>query len=163
MLPVRKSCVAAMSRSPFLGVTRLDLLPMRTRASALASSVWGRWRFISSPSKSALYGVHTHSLNLVKKILLIIYGSSLTRNKYFAVHSPESPPLKNLGPVAHDGDPVQGRLTVEQDQVVVDHVTLNNVAGAEVLRDLERLKWVTHLNHVTQKKVNFSPSSCLRT
>lgn len=36
---------------------------MRTRASALASSVWGRWRFISSPSKSALYGVHTHSLN----------------------------------------------------------------------------------------------------
>lgn len=37
--------------------------PMRTRASALASSVWGRWRFISSPSKSALYGVQTHSLN----------------------------------------------------------------------------------------------------
>lgn len=37
--------------------------PIRIRASALASSVWGRWRFISSPSKSALYGVHTHSLN----------------------------------------------------------------------------------------------------
>ena len=55
--------------------------------------------------------------------------------------------------MAHDGDPVQGRLTVEQDQVVVDHVTLNNVAGAEVLRDLERLKWVTRLNHVTQKKL----------
>lgn len=28
--------------------------PIRTSASALASSVWGKWRFISSPSKSAL-------------------------------------------------------------------------------------------------------------
>ena len=27
-----------------------------------ASSVCGRCRFISSPSKSALYGAHTHSL-----------------------------------------------------------------------------------------------------
>lgn len=38
--------------------------PIKTSASAFASSVWGRWRFISSPSKSALYGVQTHSLNL---------------------------------------------------------------------------------------------------
>lgn len=37
--------------------------PISVSASALASSVCGRWRFISSPSKSALYGVHTHSLN----------------------------------------------------------------------------------------------------
>lgn len=35
---------------------------MRMRASALASSVWGRWRFISSPSKSALKGLQQHSL-----------------------------------------------------------------------------------------------------
>ncbi len=39
-----------------------SLTPMSTSASALASSVCGRWRFISSPSKSALYGVQTHSL-----------------------------------------------------------------------------------------------------
>ena len=38
------------------------LTPMRMRASALASSVCGRCRFISSPSKSALNGAHTHSL-----------------------------------------------------------------------------------------------------
>lgn len=44
---------------------QLDLhTPIKTSASAFASSVWGRWRFISSPSKSALYGVQTHSLNL---------------------------------------------------------------------------------------------------
>lgn len=89
--PVRKSWMAAIRGSPFLGVTRLALVyltqtqrfslrrvlrshdtrvseaslsltPMRMSASALASSVCGRWRFISSPSKSALYGVHTHSL-----------------------------------------------------------------------------------------------------
>ena len=30
--------------------------------SALASCVWGRCRFISSPSKSALYGLHAHGL-----------------------------------------------------------------------------------------------------
>lgn len=43
-------------------VLRRRPTPIRIRASALASSVCGRWRFISSPSKSALYGVHTHSL-----------------------------------------------------------------------------------------------------
>mmetsp|Transcript_8521 Transcript_8521/g.15757 ORF Transcript_8521/g.15757 Transcript_8521/m.15757 type:complete len:204 (-) Transcript_8521:41-652(-) len=36
---------------------------MRRLASARASSVCGRWRFISSPSKSALYGLQQHSLN----------------------------------------------------------------------------------------------------
>mmetsp|Transcript_19776 Transcript_19776/g.62921 ORF Transcript_19776/g.62921 Transcript_19776/m.62921 type:complete len:220 (-) Transcript_19776:1382-2041(-) len=59
---VRKSWLAAISTSPFLGVARLACTPMRWMASALASSVCGRCRFISSPSKSALYGLHTHSL-----------------------------------------------------------------------------------------------------
>ena len=37
--------------------------PMSVMASALASSVWGRCKFISSPSKSALKGLQQHSLN----------------------------------------------------------------------------------------------------
>jgi hypothetical protein len=56
------TCVAAMSTSPFLGVHRLLTEPISVMASARASSVWGRCRFISSPSKSALKGEHTHSL-----------------------------------------------------------------------------------------------------
>lgn len=40
------------------------LTPIRIRASARASSVCGRCKFISSPSKSALYGAQTHSLKL---------------------------------------------------------------------------------------------------
>lgn len=40
-----------------------ELTPISTIASALASSVCGRWRFISSPSKSALNGLQQHSLN----------------------------------------------------------------------------------------------------
>ena len=60
---VRKSCVAATRISPFLGVHRLLCTDIRLMASARASSVCGTWMFISSPSKSALYGAHTHSLN----------------------------------------------------------------------------------------------------
>jgi len=41
----------------------MKLTPIRVMASAFASSVWGRWRFISSPSKSALKGLQQHSLN----------------------------------------------------------------------------------------------------
>jgi hypothetical protein len=79
--PVRKSCreqrgagylrrgderVAVAGRADVgLGLrsaTSKQQTPMRTRASARAVSVCGTWMFISSPSKSALYGVHTHSL-----------------------------------------------------------------------------------------------------
>lgn len=56
--------MAAMRGSPFLGVIMLDLDPIKVMASALASSVCGRCRFISSPSKSALNGPQQHSLNL---------------------------------------------------------------------------------------------------
>mmetsp|Transcript_35706 Transcript_35706/g.105539 ORF Transcript_35706/g.105539 Transcript_35706/m.105539 type:complete len:249 (-) Transcript_35706:903-1649(-) len=59
---VRKSCVVWMTSSPFLGVHRLLTLPIRWSASARASSVCGRCRFISSPSKSALKGPQQHSL-----------------------------------------------------------------------------------------------------
>ena len=58
----RHAWVAAMRISPDLGVHRLCMTPMSSEASARASSVWGTCRFISSPSKSALYGLHTHSL-----------------------------------------------------------------------------------------------------
>ena len=54
--------VAAIIMSPFLGVLRLLKTLMSVAASARASSVCGTCTFISSPSKSALYGVHTHSL-----------------------------------------------------------------------------------------------------
>ena len=57
-----RACVAAIRISPFLGVARLCSTPMSRAASARASSVCGTCTFISSPSKSALYGAHTHSL-----------------------------------------------------------------------------------------------------
>ena len=50
--------------------------------------------------------------------------------------APECPSLQHLGPVAHDRDPVQGRLPVEQNQVVVDHVPLHDVARFQFARDL---------------------------
>ena len=59
---VRKSCVAAMSGSPERDVMRFSRTSMSSAASARDSSVCGRCRFISSPSKSALYGVQQHSL-----------------------------------------------------------------------------------------------------
>jgi hypothetical protein len=49
-----KSWVAPIMSSPLFGVSRFSVVFMRVLASLLASSVWGRWRFISSPSKSAL-------------------------------------------------------------------------------------------------------------
>lgn len=54
--------VAEIIGSPLRGVTRFHRTDMSCAASARASSVWGRWRFISSPSKSALYGEQQHSL-----------------------------------------------------------------------------------------------------
>ena len=61
---VRKSWHAETSGSPFFGVTKLFVTHIKIAASARASSVCGRCKFISSPSKSALYGAQTHSLNL---------------------------------------------------------------------------------------------------
>jgi hypothetical protein len=60
---VRKSWDAATSGSPLRGVTRLLSTPMSSLASVRASSVCGRCMFISSPSKSALYGAQTQMLN----------------------------------------------------------------------------------------------------
>ena len=71
----RRTCVAAMRISPDLGVHRLCITPMSSEASARASSVWGTCRFISSPSKSALYGLHTHSLK--RNVLHKAIGRSL--------------------------------------------------------------------------------------
>jgi hypothetical protein len=41
----------------------IEHTPISINASVRASSVWGTCRFISSPSKSALYGLQTDSLN----------------------------------------------------------------------------------------------------
>mmetsp|Transcript_31166 Transcript_31166/g.96457 ORF Transcript_31166/g.96457 Transcript_31166/m.96457 type:complete len:242 (+) Transcript_31166:1735-2460(+) len=70
---VTKSCVAATRGSPFRGVQMLCATPNNSWASARASSVWGRCMFISSPSKSALYGAQTHSLKRNVR-----HGSTLT-------------------------------------------------------------------------------------
>eukprot|EP00659_Diplonema_papillatum_P008562 gene8561-biopygen8550 len=61
--PVRKSCVAAIIGSPWRAEIMLRAVDIRMAHSARASSVCGRWMFISSPSKSALYGAQQHSLN----------------------------------------------------------------------------------------------------
>ena len=60
--PVRKSCVHAMIGSPFLAEMMLRTVDISVCASERASSVCTRWMFISSPSKSALYGAQQHSL-----------------------------------------------------------------------------------------------------
>ena len=54
--------------------------PIRVIASALASSVCGRWRFISSPSKSALKGLQQHSLNRNVRC-----GFTFAWNKVFSI------------------------------------------------------------------------------
>ena len=38
--------------------------------------------------------------------------------------------------MAHDGDPVEGRLAVEEDDVAVHHVTLDRVAHPKVVSRL---------------------------
>ena len=81
--PVMKSCVAAMTISPLRGVTRFACTPIRQSASARASSVCGKCRFISSPSKSALYGAQTHSL---KRKVRLVARARVTRSSQH--HSP---------------------------------------------------------------------------
>ena len=58
----------------FFGDIKFSFTSRRIFASALASSFWGEWIFISSPSKSALYGWHTHKLNLN-----VLSGTTLIR------------------------------------------------------------------------------------
>lgn len=57
--------IAAIKGCPARGLTKLCLTPIRSDDSAFASYVCGKCTFISSPSKSALYGVQAHSLNLM--------------------------------------------------------------------------------------------------
>ncbi len=49
-----KSFVAPMMGAPYLGERIWSCTCIRSRASVWASLLWGMWRFISSPSKSAL-------------------------------------------------------------------------------------------------------------
>ena len=71
---VRKSWHAETSGSPFFGVTKLFVTHIKIAASARASSVCGTCKFISSPSKSALYGEQTHSLKRN-----VLWGMTRTR------------------------------------------------------------------------------------
>ncbi len=72
---VKKSCISATIGSPLLGVTIFCVTPIKWSVSLRASKVWGTWMFISSPSKSALKGAQTHSLNL-----RVFPGATLTLN-----------------------------------------------------------------------------------
>lgn len=56
---VRVSCTIPMTGLLDWGVTIIRGTMASSWISALVSRDWGRWRFISSPSKSALYGVVT--------------------------------------------------------------------------------------------------------
>ena len=108
---VKKSWMSAMMGSPPFGVMILDATPMRCRASLLASSVWGTWIFISSPSKSALKGEHTHSLNLkvfpgdilaLKPIILTLCSDGcllkITISSSLICRSTTSPSLSSVFP-----------------------------------------------------------------
>ena len=52
--PVKKSLIAPMMGPPYRGERIWSWTRMSIIASDLDSSLWGTWRFISSPSKSAL-------------------------------------------------------------------------------------------------------------
>src|SRR5205823_839840 len=65
--PVMWSWIPPITGPPNRGDRMCSWTRMRTRASARASSLWRTWRFISSPSKSALYGGHTARLK--RKVL----------------------------------------------------------------------------------------------
>ena len=45
---------------------------------------------------------------------------------------PKGPPVHHLCTVGHDGDLVQGRLSIEQNDVTVFHVPFHYVTVAEV-------------------------------
>ena len=66
---IRESCTIPMTGLFDCGVTMFLGTIMISVISALASSDWGTCKFISSPSKSALYGVVT--LKTKKKIYKI--------------------------------------------------------------------------------------------
>ena len=67
--PVRKSLIAPMIGPPYLGESIWSWTRMSMSASDRDSSLWGTWRFISSPSKSALYGGQTDGWSLK-----VLYG-----------------------------------------------------------------------------------------
>ena len=62
--PVRKSLIAPMIGPPYLGESIWSWTRISMSASERDSSLWGTWRFISSPSKSALYGGQTDGCSL---------------------------------------------------------------------------------------------------
>ena len=66
-IPEMWSWIPPMIGPPKRGERMFSWTAIRIAASARASSVCGTWRFISSPSKSALYGGQTAGLS--RKVL----------------------------------------------------------------------------------------------
>ena len=91
-----------------------------------------------SPSFFRLRQVQVH---LVAVEVSVVGGAD-------ALVEPEGPVFEDLRPVRHDREPVQRRLPVEQDDVAVDHVTLDNVAEPQVLRDLLPVAVLQKLLHL---------------
>ena len=73
--PVRESCTIPMTGRLDCGVKSILGTDASSDTSARASRDWGRWRFISSPSKSALYGSVT--LNMPTKHKMCKYKFAL--------------------------------------------------------------------------------------
>lgn len=98
--------------------------------SARVSMLCGTCRFISSPSKSALYG--DVQLRFMRNV---DHGSTWRRRWRHVVYGPmnrERGPSTYLDAVAHHGHFVQRRLAVEDDEVSVADVPLDLVAALQV-------------------------------
>ncbi len=64
--------------------------------------------------------------------------------------------FKNLSAMGHDGQPVQRRLPVEQDDVAVNHVSFDNVAKSQILSNflaISVLEKFLHLDSCALHKV----------
>jgi hypothetical protein len=103
---------------------------MLWRTSALASSVCGRCMFISSQSKSALYGVQAHSKTAYVNICM--YVCMYVDIKYRWI---ETSSMENLNSMRHDRHLMQRWLPIEQHLYVCMYVCMY-VCFYEVLRDV---------------------------
>ena len=138
--------MAATRGSPFLGDTKLLVMIissaacmyvcmyelyvcicicMLSRTSALASSVCGRCMFISSPSKSALYGVQAHSktayVNVCMYVCMYVCMCVCVLKK--TVES-KRPPWKHFNSMRHDRHLMQRWLPIEQHLYVCMYVCM---------------------------------------
>ena len=113
--------------------------PINITASVRASSVCGTCIFISSPSKSALYGLHTDSLNLnvLQGITLACMHITVKCNqiiieKFLSYNAANS--IFNFNhPMTHDGHPMQAWLSVEKNNVPIFQMTVNYISVSQCI------------------------------